>query len=103
MGVSDVVDANRLHAGELAAALHFVGQVGLRVREQPVVGLQAIALCDVVFETILQALRNRDHAVTLGRLGCGDDALATDPLVALVDRIRSKKVCIRRRCQGLDR
>ena len=88
MGVPDVVNANLLHAGKLTAALHLVGQVMLRVGKQPVVGLQAIALCDVVLEAILQPLRNRDDTVAPGRFGRGDDVPAADPLVALVDRDR---------------
>ena len=98
VGVPDVVDTNLFHTGMLAATLHLVGQVMLRVGEQPGVGLQAVALCDIVLEAILQALRNRDDTVALGSLRRGDDVLAADPLVALVDRDRGLlEVDVRRR------
>lgn len=72
VGVSDVVNANLFHAGELAAALHFVGQVGLRVGEQPVVGLESVALCYDGMDAVGgcgEAPLGRDHAGTRPRMG----------------------------------
>ena len=62
-----------------------MGEVGLCVREQPVVGLEAVALSSVVFQAILQTFRDCDYAIAPGHLGRGDDVPAADPLIVLID------------------
>ena len=81
----DVVDANPLYAGTFTAAFHLMGEVGLCVREQPVVGLEAVALSNVASQAILQTFRDCDYAIAPWRLGCGDGVPAADPLIVLID------------------
>ena len=65
-----------------------MGEVGFRVREQPVVELETLALSNAVFQAILQAFRDCDYAIALGRLGRGDDVPAAYPQIVLVDHKR---------------
>lgn len=85
VAVPDIVYADAFDPGDLAAVLHLVVEKMLRVREQPVAGLEAVALFHVPLQTSAQDFRHRDHPVAFGSLGRGDHVLVPEPLVTLAD------------------
>lgn len=85
MAVPDIVYADAFDPGDLAAVLHLVVEKMLRVRKQPVAGLEAVALFDVPLQTNAQYFRHRDHPVAFWSLGRGDNVLVPEPLVTLAD------------------
>ena len=85
MGVPQVMNTNPLHARRLRSAIHFVMQIALRDREQPVVRLDAVLNPDVILNFITQELRQFNGSVALLGLRRRDNVLPLNPLVRLVD------------------
>lgn len=76
VAVPDAVHADAFDHVDFATVLHLVVEKMLRVREQPVAGLEAIALFHVHLQASAQDSRHRDHPVAFWSLRRGDNALA---------------------------
>lgn len=85
MAVAQVVDADALHAGPLAASLHLVGEEALGGVGEPVIGLDEGMGDEVVLHLVGQELRHDDGAHGLLGLGRVEHVLAVQAHVGLGD------------------
>ena len=85
MRVADVVDADALHARELATPLHLMRQRVLRDGEEPV-GRGDLGMCrQIITQLLTKEARHDDVALRGARLGWTDNVLALDAGVGMTD------------------
>lgn len=77
---------NPLHAGSLAAVLHFVIQKALGVGKESVVLLQPVAMGHILLQTVAKAIGNGNGADAFRCFRSGDNILSAEALIALVHR-----------------
>ena len=76
MAVAQVVDADALHAGLLAASLHLMGEEALGGVGEPAIGLDEGMRDEVVLHLVGKELRHDDGAHGLLGLGRVEHVLA---------------------------
>lgn len=86
VAVANVMYPNPLHAGSLAAVLHFVIQKALGAGKESVVLLQPVAMGHILLQTVAKAIGNGNGADAFRCFRSGDNILSAEALIALVHR-----------------
>ena len=86
--VPDVVDSDARHSRFFGSPVHLPVEIALGDGEHPVIRPDPVKHLDVILDFLGQELRHGDDPIALFRLGGGNQVLAVQPLVRLVDRSR---------------
>ena len=84
--MTNIVDSDALDPGLFRAPVHLPVEITLGDGEHPVIRPDAVKHFDVILDFLSQKLRHGDDPIALFRLGGGNQVLAVQTLIGLVDR-----------------
>ena len=83
--MTNIVDSNAWHTGFFGSPVHLAVEIALGDGEHPVIRPDPVEHLDVILDFLGQKLRHGDDPIALFRLRGGNQVLAVQPLIGLVD------------------
>ena len=84
--MTNIVDSDTRHPGFFGSSVHLTVEIALGDGEHPVIRSDAVEHFDVVLDFLGQKLGHGNNPIALFRLRSGNQILAVQPLVRLIDR-----------------
>ena len=83
--MTNIVDSDARHSRFFGSPVHFPVEIALGDGEHSVIRPDPVEHLDVILDFLGQKLRHGDDPIALFRLGGGNQVLAVQPLIGLVD------------------